>query len=70
MLRAPLSVCTARARDRGREPLANPKVIEQLWQSFTDLGDLEQNALDLGDRNPEEAADMLAQRLADGLLAV
>lgn len=70
VLRAPLSVCAARARDRGREPLANPKVIERLWQNFTDLGDLERNALDLSDRNPEEAADMLAQRLADGHLAV
>lgn len=70
VLREPLSVCTARALDRGREPLANPEVVEGLWQNFADLGDLERSALDLDGRSPEEVADMLAQRLEDGLLAV
>jgi replication-associated recombination protein RarA len=44
--------------------------IEQLWQSFSDLGDLERYAVELGLRNPEQAADLLCQQLADGLLAV
>jgi len=70
VLRAPLSVCTARAHARGREPLDDPKVIERLWHDFEDLGDLERNALDLGDSGPEEAADALARRLADGLLTI
>lgn len=70
VLRAPLSVCTARAQHRERELLADPDVIERLWQNFADLGDLEGNALDVGNRSPEEAADKIAKRMADGLLAV
>jgi predicted kinase len=70
VLRAPLSVCAARVQDREGEPPIDFGVIEQLWRSFADLGDLERNALDLGDSNPEEATDLLAQRLADGTLAV
>lgn len=68
VLRVPLSVCTQRVRQRERGPLANPEVIEKLWEEFADLGDLERNALDLGDQSPEEAADMLSQRLTAGLL--
>jgi tRNA uridine 5-carbamoylmethylation protein Kti12 len=70
VLRAPLSVCTARALDREGEPLADPDVVEQLWQSFEGLGKLEQNAVDLDGENPGEAADMVAQGLADGRLAI
>ncbi len=70
VLRAPLPVCMARALDREREPLADPDVIEQLWQSFEDLGKLEQNAVDLDGETPDEAADMVAQSLADGRLAI
>jgi predicted kinase len=70
VLRAPLSVCAERARERARDPLTEPKVIERLWRSFADIGDLEKNALDLDSRSPEEAADMLERRLADGSLAV
>ena len=68
VLRAPLSVCMARARDRDRDPPSDPKVIEQLWRAFTDLGDLERNALDVSDRSPDQAADNLAKRMAEGLL--
>jgi tRNA uridine 5-carbamoylmethylation protein Kti12 len=70
VLRAPLSICTARAQSRERIPLADSDAIEQLWQSFADLGGLERNVLDVGGRGPEEAADLLSQRLADGLLAI
>lgn len=70
VLRAPLSVCTARAQGRGEGPLTDPKVIERLWQDFADLGGFEPNALDLGSSSPGEAADMLEQHLADGLLEV
>ena len=58
----------ARARDRDRDPPSDPKVIEQLWRAFTDLGDLERNALDVSDRSPDQAADNLAKRMAEGLL--
>lgn len=70
VLRAPLSVCKARAQGREREPLDDPVVIEQLWQSFADLGDLERHTLEVGDGNPEEPADLLAQLLEDGRLCV
>lgn len=70
VLRAPLAVCEARARSRRREPLDDPTVIAQLWQSFAELGDLERHALVVGDRSPEETADVLEGMLEDGLLAV
>jgi predicted kinase len=70
VLRAPLSVCGARAQARAGEPLGDREAIEQLWRSFSDLGDLERHALDVGDLSPEEIADSLERQLADGLLAV
>jgi hypothetical protein len=70
VLRAPLSVCAAQVQDREGEPPIDLGVIERLWQSFADLGELERNALDLSGESPDEAADVLAKRLGDGLLAV
>lgn len=70
VLRAPLSVCLTRAQGRTREPLDDPEVIERLWQSFADLGQLEHYALDVADLSPAGAADLLEQRLRDGLLSV
>ncbi len=70
VLRAPLATCTARARARERVPLAEPEVVEQLWRSFEDLGELERNAIDLDGQEPEETADLVAQRLAGGYLAI
>lgn len=70
VLRAPLSVCLARARHRRHDPLGDPGVIEQLWRSFSDLGDLEKNVLDVGRKTPEAAADTLERWIADGLLVL
>jgi predicted kinase len=70
VLRAPLSVCRARAQARAGEPLGDREAIERLWRTFSDLGDLERHALDVGDLGPEEVADSLERQLADGLLAV
>jgi predicted kinase len=70
VLRAPLSTCAARAGDRKSEPLADSGVIEQLWQSFADLGPFERNAVDLDGEDAEEAADTVARRRAEGLLAI
>jgi predicted kinase len=70
VLRAPLSVCEARAQGRERVPLAEPGVVEQLWRSFADLGELERNAIDLAGQGPEETADTVEQRLSGGLLAL
>ena len=69
VLRAPLSTCAMRVRDREGVPL-DAAVIERLWQEFADLGSLERYALDVSDESPEEAADLLARRLADGRLAL
>jgi hypothetical protein len=44
--------------------------IEQLWQSFAELGELERNVLDIGDKSPRQVADTLERQLADGLLQV
>lgn len=70
VLRAPLSTCVARVQDREGVPLADPDVIEQIWQSFADLGDLERNAIEIGDKSPDEAGELLARQLAEGALAV
>lgn len=66
VLRAPLSVCAARAkrRDGGSHSAA----IEQLWRSFERLGEFEANALDIDGWEPREVADALERRLADGSL--
>lgn len=70
VLRAPLSVCTERVHGREGGPFADPEVIAQLWRSFADLGVLEANALDFDGEDPDEAADVLERRLADGLLTL
>lgn len=69
VLRAPLSVCTARVRSRDGS-LADPQVIERLWHDFADLGDLEANTVDLGSKTPDEAVDTLELLLADEALTI
>lgn len=69
VLRAPLSVCAARVRSRD-DSLADPKVVEQLWHDFSDLGDLEANAVDLGGKTPDEAVHTLEQLLAEESLTI
>ena len=70
VLRAPLSVCIARARDRKRGPLEDLDVVKQLWHSFSDLGDLERSAINLDSESPEAIAEILEKRMADGSLLV
>ncbi len=71
VLREPLSICVARVEAReGSSELVDPDVIEQLWRGFSDLRGLERHALDLEDRAPEKAADLLEQELANGRLAI
>jgi tRNA uridine 5-carbamoylmethylation protein Kti12 len=69
VLRAPLAVCVERAQDRERE-LAKPEVVEQLWRSFADLGELELNAVDVMGKRPAEVAAELSRLLKAGLLMV
>jgi predicted kinase len=70
VLRAPLSLCVERVNRREGGPLADPAVIEQLWKSFADLGELERHAVDLAGETPGEVAEMLDALLASGRLDV
>jgi adenylate kinase family enzyme len=44
--------------------------VEQLWRSFSDLGDLERNVINLDSESPEATAETLEERMADGSLLV
>jgi tRNA uridine 5-carbamoylmethylation protein Kti12 len=70
VLRAPLAVCTERMRQREKRRLVAPETIEQLWRSFADLGELERHVIELDGERPEQAADLLGERLDEGRLAV
>lgn len=69
ILRAPLDVCVARvaARSQGERPL-DAAVVEDLWNSFADLGPLESHTLDTGSLDPAEATALLADRYEGGFL--
>lgn len=69
ILRAPLSVCLARVRQREGIPSIDPEAIERVWEGFADCGELEANAIDLGDESAEQVAELLDGRLEEGLLA-
>jgi predicted kinase len=70
VLRAPLQACVERAEMREGPFLADPEVIRQLWESFADLGELESNAVELEDEDPEAGADIVAARLEAGDLRI
>lgn len=70
ILRAPLSVCLSRLREREGGPGPDSKAIGQLWQSFADAGEFETNVVDVGEESSAAVADLLAQRLEDGLLVL
>jgi predicted kinase len=57
VLRAPLPLCLERAN--ARDGTVNEAVVEQLWNAFADLGDLEPHAIDVDGLSPQEAADEL-----------
>jgi tRNA uridine 5-carbamoylmethylation protein Kti12 len=69
VLRPPLAVCVARAGERERRPLAEAKVIEQLWSDIADLGPLERHVVEPGEMTVRQVADLLDERLAAGQLA-
>lgn len=70
VLRAPLPVCLERVQEREGPPSINPAAIEQIWQSFTDLGDLEKNVIDVGTTGTDEVPETLARHLEEGLLSI
>jgi adenylate kinase family enzyme len=63
VLRPPLEVALERATGRGERLLSDAAVVEQLWRSFSDLGELEQHVLDNAGQTPEETATEVAARL-------
>jgi gluconate kinase len=58
-----LGVAVERASGRSSSRLPDPAVIEQLWQSFSDLGHLERHAIDSGALTPQQTAALIIERL-------
>jgi predicted kinase len=70
VLRAPLSVCLARVQEREGGPEVDAGALEQIWQSFADVGDFEANVLEPTDEDVERMTETLARDLEDGRLLV
>lgn len=70
VLRAPLLTCLERVAGREVDELSDPKVIEQLWSQFDDLGEYDRHAVPVGTLAPAELADDLARRLTTGELTL
>lgn len=70
VLQAPAPVCAARVQDREGDVALEGPALEQLWQSFTELGEFERNAMPVDGLDPEQIADALETRLATGRLTV
>jgi gluconate kinase len=71
VLRAPLEVCVERVREREGGSLFDPEAMDRLWNSFTGLGELEANVVEVdGMEAEEEVAAELRDRLSRGLLGV
>ena len=67
VLRAPLPICETRSSARAETPLADASAIEQIWNAFADLGDLEGHVIAADVAEPAEIADLIARDL-NGLL--
>jgi ribosomal protein S18 acetylase RimI-like enzyme/predicted kinase len=70
VLRAPLQTCVARVEAREGLAQVDAAAIEGIWRQFGELGELEPNALDVGEHDPEAAAELLGEQLAAGRLAI
>jgi adenylate kinase family enzyme len=70
VLRAPLGICLARARDRASDGLSDASVIERLWQEFAETGPLEAHVIDTASQTAEAVAVVLRERLRNGLLVI
>ena len=71
ILRPPLPVATERATLRPSSRLADPGVIDRLWNDFADLDDaVEGHVIDNGDLTAEETAAAVDERLRQGTLIV
>jgi predicted kinase len=63
VLRAPLATCLERVQQREGEPSIDAAAIEQIWGRFADLGELEQNVVEVEGLVPAEVVDLLDGRL-------
>jgi predicted kinase len=70
VLRAPLPVCLARVQEREGPPGIDSGAIEQIWRSFTDLGALEKNVIELDRSAVDNVPDALARYLEEGRLLI
>ena len=70
VLRAPLQTCVARVQAREGQPPIVAEAVEQVWESFADLGELEGNAVEVEGLEPERVAGQVERRLAEGGLWV
>jgi adenylate kinase family enzyme len=70
ILRPPLEACIARAGGRPDRPLRERAVMDQLWMSFANLGQLERHVIDDERLGSEDTADLVFDRLRSGQLSV
>jgi adenylate kinase family enzyme len=69
VLRPSLAVAVERAASRHASRLSDAAVVEQLWNEFSDLGALEQHAIEIQKRQTaEETAELVAERFDTGAL--
>jgi len=69
VLRAPPTVCAKRAEEREGVRLAESEAAA-IWRQFTDLGELEENVIEVGEEPAEEVAEIVGERLASGRLTL
>ncbi len=63
VLRASLSVCKSRSRNRAGDAFCNASAIEQLWNAFAQLGELERHVVETDEIAPTAVADQIARRI-------
>lgn len=68
VLRATKETCFQRASNRDADRLSNTEVLDQLWEEFADLGDLEDHVLTTDHANPDDTAEELVAGLGHKLL--
>ena len=69
VMRAPLAVCAARLRQR--EGLDGDAIaLDRLWADFADLGELEDHAVDVTGKSPDQAAAEIERLLRAGRLTL
>jgi hypothetical protein len=63
VLRAPLGTCLKRVQGREGQPSVDAAALEQIWSSFADLGELEENVVEVEGLAAAEIAELLEESL-------